>query len=79
MISDHGDRDFDSTQILIANFASKCWNVTDGDASTAVLPIASRSTTFAREADWVTTLDENLITLCADCHGDTHRSCLKSR
>jgi 5-methylcytosine-specific restriction endonuclease McrA len=24
-------------------------------------------------------IDENLITLCADCHSDIHRSCLKSR
>ena len=23
--------------------------------------------------------DENLITLCANCHSDIHRSCLKSR
>ena len=23
--------------------------------------------------------DENLITLCADCHSDIHRSCLESR
>ena len=43
------------TQILIANSAPKCWSVTAGDASTAELPIASRSTTFAREAGWVTT------------------------
>ena len=55
MISSRDDRDFGSTQILIANFASMCWNVMDGDASTAELPITSRSTTFAREADWVTT------------------------
>ena len=55
MISTRDDRDFGSTRILIANFASKFWNAMDGDASTVGLPITSRSTTFAREADWVTT------------------------
>jgi len=55
MISSRDDRDFGSTQILIANFASKCWNAMAGDASTADVPIVSRCTTFAREADWATT------------------------
>jgi hypothetical protein len=56
MISSRDDRDFGSKQILITNFASKCWSVMAGDASTAGLPITSRFTTFAPEADWVTTL-----------------------
>jgi len=54
MISNHGDRGFGSTQIPIANSAPKCWSVMDGDASTVAVLIVSRSTTFAREADWVT-------------------------
>jgi hypothetical protein len=56
MFSSRDDRDFGSTQILIANSTLKCWNVMGGDASVAAVPIISRSTTFAREADWVTTL-----------------------
>jgi len=55
MISSRDDRDFGSTQILIANFGSKCWNVMGGDASIAGLPITSRSTTYTREAGWATT------------------------
>jgi hypothetical protein len=55
MISSRDDRDFGSTQILIANSTPKCWNVMDGDASTAGLPITSRSTTYTREAGWATT------------------------
>ena len=54
MISSRDDRDFGSTQILIANFASKCWNAMAGDASTAGVPIVSRSTTYALEASSVT-------------------------
>ncbi len=55
MVSDHDDRDCGWTQILIANSASKCWNVMDGDASIAAVPIVFRSTTFAHEVYWVTT------------------------
>ena len=55
LIFDHGDRGFGWTQILIANSAPKCWSVTAGDASIAGVPIVSRSTTYAREAGWVTT------------------------
>ena len=55
MISNHDDRDFGSTQILIANSAPKCCSVTAGDASIAGVPIVFRSTTFAREACWVMT------------------------
>ena len=47
------DRDYGSTQILIANFAPKCWSATAGDASTAGPPIVFRCTTFARGAGWV--------------------------
>jgi len=55
VISNPDDRDFSWTQILIANSVSKCWSVMAGDASTAGLPIISRSTTFAREDDWAMT------------------------
>ena len=55
MISSRDDRYFGSTQILIANFASKCWDAMAGDASTAGLPIVSRSTTSARGTVGVTT------------------------
>ncbi|MGB9243158.1 MAG: hypothetical protein WCC03_07385 [Candidatus Acidiferrales bacterium] len=54
MISNHDDRAFGWTQILIANSAPKCWCVTAGDASPAGLPIVSRSTTGAHEAGSVT-------------------------
>ena len=50
MISNHDDRDFGWTQILIANSEPKCWTATAGDASTAAVPIVSRFTTSAREA-----------------------------
>ena len=50
------DQNCGSTQILIANSVSKCWRVTAGDARTVAVPIVFRSTTFARGADWVTTL-----------------------
>ena len=55
MSSNRDDRDFGWTQILIANSAPKCWSATAGDASTAAVPIVSRSTTFTHEADWVMT------------------------
>jgi hypothetical protein len=55
MISSRDDRDFGSTQILIANFASKCWSAMDGDVSTVGPPITFKSITFSREATWVTT------------------------
>jgi hypothetical protein len=55
MISNLGDQDFGSAQILIANSAPKCWNVTAGDARHAAVLIVFKFTTFARGADWVMT------------------------
>jgi hypothetical protein len=58
MISNHDDRDFGWTQILIANSVSKCWSATAGDARPVAASIVFRSTTFARGADWVMTQTE---------------------
>ncbi|MFY9730829.1 MAG: hypothetical protein WAK24_09480 [Candidatus Acidiferrales bacterium] len=55
MISNHDDRDFGSTQVLIANSVPKYCSVTAGDVSLAGPRIVFRSTTYAREAWWVMT------------------------